>query len=309
MHSLAGWLADRLGALLGSFDLTLVDVGSMGGLEDQWAPLAGHVRMLGFEPDQREFEKLTATERRTYLPLVLLDRPVRTVLHVSRDPGKTSIYPPNLPLLAAFPNVERFEVVEVQTVPRSGVASLDDAARSASVSDVDVLKLDTQGSELRVLRGAAGALREALAVKVEVSFLEIYAGQPLFASIDSLMRRSGFELMDIDRVYWKRAIHTGYEGRGQLAFADALYFRSLDEVWRLLECHPDPVRKALKLVLVGVLFGFHDHALSVLEGCRARNPTQARLLSEVAGAITGYDESFGCWATGDRRLGGLANVT
>jgi FkbM family methyltransferase len=59
------------------------------------------------------------------------------------------------------------------------VLRLDDYAAEAGVDRIDLLKIDTQGYELHVLRGASGLLAGGRvgAVLVELNFMPLYAGQ------------------------------------------------------------------------------------------------------------------------------------
>jgi hypothetical protein len=66
---------------------------------------------------------------------------------------------------------------------------LDDIPEAAAA---DYLKMDVQGAELDILRGAARALSSVLVVQTEVAFVEMYRGQPLFADVDAELRRHGF---------------------------------------------------------------------------------------------------------------------
>jgi FkbM family methyltransferase len=56
------------------------------------------------------------------------------------------------------------------------------------------LKLDTQGFDLEVLRGAAGILPDVVAVQTEASVVPIYQGMPSFAETLEAFRASGFSL-------------------------------------------------------------------------------------------------------------------
>ena len=37
---------------------TLIDVGSMGGIETEWKDVEEEIKVVGFEPDEREFAQL-----------------------------------------------------------------------------------------------------------------------------------------------------------------------------------------------------------------------------------------------------------
>lgn len=283
--------------------LEYVSVGAMGGLDEAWLPLAPLVAVTGFEPDPREYAALAEHHGR-YFDYVILERRRPARLHVSRDPGKTSVFRPNLDLLADYPNVERFDVVDVLDVPAERVRTLDEVLDELRAGTPDFLAVDTQGSELQVLQGATACLeRHVGGVKVEVEFLPIYQGQPLFAEVDGLMRAHGYELMDLNRVYWKRRNHIGFEGRGQLVFADALYLPSARRLAAAMGAGGEvPFDRALRCALVALVYGFHDYALWLLDAATRAFGGQ-RLLDEVRADILTFDDSFGGWSQRDGKLG------
>lgn len=74
------------------------------------------------------------------------------------------------------------------------IRRLDDYRAAQRLKLPDIVKLDVQGYELEALKGGAQCLRAAKAVIVEVSFVEIYQGQPLFADVVRYMADEGFRL-------------------------------------------------------------------------------------------------------------------
>ncbi|EEU9512535.1 FkbM family methyltransferase, partial [Escherichia coli] len=48
------------------------------------------------------------------------------------------------------------------------------------IKEVDLLKIDTQGSELNILVGGEQVLNNTLCIQLEVSFIPLYEGQPSF---------------------------------------------------------------------------------------------------------------------------------
>jgi FkbM family methyltransferase len=75
------------------------------------------------------------------------------------------------------------------TVP---LARLDDYLDRMDLHPPVLLKLDVQGYEAAVLRGAAQTLKQVDFLLTEVSFQELYAGQPLFDEIHALLAGQGF---------------------------------------------------------------------------------------------------------------------
>lgn len=85
-----------------------------------------------------------------------------------------------------------FSRKEVRRVP---VRTLVDYLREARVDHVDLLKLDVQGFELEVLRGAGDALGRIDWIYAEAQFQELYRGGPLFSDVFEYLQTRGFELL------------------------------------------------------------------------------------------------------------------
>jgi FkbM family methyltransferase len=251
--------------------LLLVDVGARGGLKRDWAAARPHLRVLGFEPEQREFEKLaqgtTADDNSTRILNVALHSVQGPLeFHVARDRGLSSIFEPNRAFLDAFPDAARFDTTDTLQVPAD---TLDNILRLHGIADPDFIKVDTQGSELFVLRGASDALASSMVgVEVEVEFTPIYSGQPLFADVDSFMRGLGYLLFDLRPCYWKRAAGRAIGGpRGQIIWADALYLKSVGALRDAVMALPPALRRAkiLKAISVALLYGYCDYALDIAQ--------------------------------------------
>lgn len=63
---------------------------------------------------------------------------------------------------------------------------------------IDYLKIDTQGSELSILKGAEKLIRnkQIHVIKVEVSTIPVYKNQALFSDIDIFLRKYQYVLVD-----------------------------------------------------------------------------------------------------------------
>ena len=260
----------RFADLYRQHPLVLVDVGARGGLKSNWSRARRHLRLLGFEPDEREFTRLVESTRAQDSPNAFFNTalhnhrgPIR--LHVARDRGLSSIFEPNREFLDAFPEASRFDTVDVQQVEAD---SLDDQLREREITDVDFVKVDTQGSELLVLQGASDALASSVAgVEVEVEFSAIYKDQPLFADVDTFLRGLGFLLFDLRPCYWKRAAGRSLGGpRGQVIWADALYLKGLPALRAGLAPLGPELRKSkvLRAISISLLYGYSDYALEIL---------------------------------------------
>jgi FkbM family methyltransferase len=102
---------------------------------------------------------------------------------------------------------------EASPYPRSVVektcVTMDTLLRDIGVP-VDLIKLDVQGYELEVLRGATARLNQASAVFMEASLVAANSGCPLIGEVMRFMDERGFRLADIcgqirrrDGVLWQ----------------------------------------------------------------------------------------------------------
>lgn len=90
------------------------------------------------------------------------------------------------------------------TLRRVPMRTLDSLVADMNCHDADGLKLDVQGAELEVLKGAAETLRRCRVVQVEVSFRKIYENAPLAHDIIAFFADQGFRIFDISTLYKRK---------------------------------------------------------------------------------------------------------
>ncbi|HEY4196021.1 MAG TPA: FkbM family methyltransferase [Mucilaginibacter sp.] len=77
------------------------------------------------------------------------------------------------------------------------LTTLDKLLTDTVFDKPDFIKIDTQGYELKILKGGKRTLTSAEFVLLEVSFLDIYKNVPLVADVLNFMQQHGFVLYDI----------------------------------------------------------------------------------------------------------------
>lgn len=252
--------------------IEIVDVGAFDLVNHPpiYTPLvqAGRARLIGFEPYPQGASQLTLKygPPHRFLPLFIgAGGPAK--FYATNRPWTGSLYPPNQALLEIFNGMsEETTLVGVHDVT---TVRLDDVSE---IDDADFCKIDVQGGDLDVLRGAERMLGKVLALQIEVEFVPLYQGVPLFGDIDVHLRRGGFWFHTF-RDFGSRSakpLTAGAqsafdEGFNQRLWADAVYIRNPLELDALSDA------KLAKLaILLHDLYGSHDFAHRCLAALDAR---------------------------------------
>jgi protein O-GlcNAc transferase len=246
--------------------LMIVDVGAASlDKADPYHVLAERTasHIIGFEPDHKTCAALNAAGklRHSYFPFAI-GAGGAAKLHVTASGANTSLYAPNAELLKHFTSLSDMLVVKhvrnVETHP------LDDVV---GAKEIDFLKIDVPGGEMDVLKGATRLLPTALVVELEVEFLPMYQGAPLFGDVDARMRAAGFQLHTFLDVY--RPVYTPFADKGtglsQTMWADAVYVPDVRTLERLGR------ERLLKLAAIAhELYGSIDLCAHILAQMQAR---------------------------------------
>lgn len=215
--------------------ITLVDIGARGEVRPEFAALAPVARLVACEPDVEEAAVLRgrlaesgAWSRATVITEAIWPEPGEITLHITRAPGLSSVRAPDPAVTSRYANTDAFTVTGTVKVP---AVTLDAAADRYNFRDATLLKLDTQGTELDILRSGEAMLASTLGVYLEVEFRPLYSGQAVFSEVDAHMRARGFELFDLHRSWQRTAdFEADIVSRRQLCWAHCLYLRNPDTV-------------------------------------------------------------------------------
>ena len=131
-------------------------------------------------------------------------------LHLSKSADSSSLLPIGKKQTELFENT-----VEVGTITVT-VHRLDDFASCWPGRSRQLLKLDVQGYELNVLRGAPETLKTCAYVYAECSEVALYDGQALRAEVEAFLGQHGFKI---------QGRYNEQLDNGQLIQADYLFSR------------------------------------------------------------------------------------
>lgn len=216
--------------LLDGENITLLDVGSAGGIEPRWKPYRSQIKYIGIEPDSRSSAALVASaEAKLFADYRIVQQAVWNKndvisFNLCRKPMVSSHFLPKQDFVQRYAQSERFDILKSASLSCQTV----DNVLSTQGLQCDFIKLDIQGGELAVLEGADQTLEQCLGLEIEVEFLRMYEDQPLFGDICAFLDTKGLEFIDFTSFNrWERS---DYRGLGQCVFGDALFLRSPENV-------------------------------------------------------------------------------
>lgn len=247
--------------LLKDNPLIVLDVGAAGGIHDRWRNLGSSVRAILFEPDIEEYEKLVAenSESSIIINSALAEKQKSVDFNICQKQQVSSIYKPNKPLLDKYEDSERFNVQKTISMEAN---SIDNLLLKENINEIDFIKIDTQGSELDILKGATNFYTNLIGIEVEVEFIELYHCQPLFSEVNNFIESQGFKLIDLKRYFWKRKSKNYSVKKGQLIFGDALYFKDPESIMALENLTEE---KIIKSIYIYLSYGYDDLARTILD--------------------------------------------
>jgi len=254
----------------------LVDVGVSGGMDACWEVFGGDLRAVGFDGLVKEVERLNATagnSNRQYYSFLVGDKTYRA--------------PQGVPNSEPFPRTSAARAIEIadsngrshsagSNPVATEVIELSDFFMRAHPMDVDFIKVDTDGSDFQVLRGAKELISSApvLGLAVECQFHGLVHDESnTFRNIDRLVTALGFSLFDLEVYRYSRATLPkpfvyrlpAQTSGGQVLWGDALYLRDAGNIdyerdWSMALAR----EKILKLACLFEVFGMEDCAAELL---------------------------------------------
>ena len=273
----------------------VVDVGARNGLWTLPPSYARQARLIGFEPNPEEFAKLAGHKtdadkvlagfrqkrpffkEERYFPYALWDRDETRTLFVTRGAGATSLMGTTHAKLknhfqvrpGADPAKQKnvYETVfHVEETCELACRRLDSLMSPGE--KIDFLKLDVEGAELRVLRGATGLLdlRSVLFIETEFQLFPYYEEHPLLGHQHVFLAERGFRLLDLQLDHARqrrgRAALPLHNERAPLAAGDAFLCLDPDSA---ITMHPHDLHR---LAAVSLAFGFSSWSLSLLRDAK-----------------------------------------
>jgi len=171
---------------------TLIDVGAgVGQFSMAWLTFFPHSRVYAFEPLEECFrileQKLRGRNESKAFNIALGNHDGEIEFWKSAFLEASSPLKMTAKHAEAFPWSARMNSIKVPMM------KLDSILPSLDLRHPVLMKIDVQGYELEVLKGAEETLKNVTALVVETSFEELYKDQPLFEDVYTWLTSRGFK--------------------------------------------------------------------------------------------------------------------
>ena len=152
--------------------------------------------IISFEPVQKYIDHLqarAASDPKWFIEGCALGAEEKSdVINVTKSPGLNSFLPTNVSNLKDFWHEDSISGRETVQIMR--LDSVFDRLLAEHGFSRPYLKIDTQGFDMEVVRGAGNYLDRFYAMQTEASVLPIYKGQPRYPEVISSLTQLGFDL-------------------------------------------------------------------------------------------------------------------
>lgn len=174
-------------ASLGFKPKTVIDVGVATGTEELYTtfPKARHILIEPLKEFTPFLKKISQKYNAEYVIAAAGPKSGTTEINVHRDLLGSSIY-------------HEADGATVDGISRKvPTITIDSLYKKLKLHSPFLLKVDVQGGELSVLRGATKVLQDSEVVLLEVHFFEFFIHGPQFYDVVHYMKRQGFVAYDI----------------------------------------------------------------------------------------------------------------
>jgi len=190
---------------------TILDIGAYQGdwtkMTHQIFPLA-KIFMIEATPDNERLLK-NVSEASGLSMALLGDKSKKTIDFYIANPKETSITTGN----SVY--IEKTRYFDKKHLIKLPMTTLDEMVAKRKLKNIDFIKIDTQGSELNILKGGKKTVDKAEFVLLETQNLEYNNNAPFTEDVIIAMKSYGFRLFDI--------LETHYLATGELFQVDLLF--------------------------------------------------------------------------------------
>lgn len=175
--------------------INYVDVGARNDLSELLQKIEANLNVFGFEVDPNERELLNKKfPNRKYYEFGLWSNKKTLELFITKDPSSSSLYKPNISENNNYKD-SFHDNRRISNQLKVNVVKMDDLIKISP----DFIKIDTQGSEYEIIKGANEILKNNCPlISLETWTRDVYKGSPTFEKIIPILSDLGYEILDME---------------------------------------------------------------------------------------------------------------
>ena len=233
-------------------------------------------KIVGFEPNNLEFQKLSNNSRKKYFNFAIGDGKNHE-LNICASPSMTSFLEPNYDYLKLFHGFDKWsEILNKESVKTKKLDDLD--------IEIDFLKVDTQGYESEIIKYGNHKIKNSLVVQIETSPIPLYKNEKPFSYVAKKLEELGFVLHMFNKInsrtFKPMTIQNDiYTGLHHLLQLDCVFIKNFGEIEKM------NIEKLKKLILI-LFYSFKSFDLVDFLICKLDKLTNKNFISHYRKLMT-----------------------
>lgn len=279
--------------ILGEQSFTMIDIGARGGVDSDWEKVKGIIHLVLFEPDEHHTEELKVENNKntTIIPRAVWEESGVFPFYITRKASYCSMLKPDNEVLEGSYYFDR-NFYEIERVEHIKVDRLSVLLKEYNVNNIDFMKIDIQGAELKALNSLETEHWDHLqGIKSEAYSAKLYQDSATISELLNLFYLQDLEIFDLQTVakspltsscgqvlYSKDLLASrptlGYKGR--LMVFDLLLLKNRMKILNLED--ENILRKA---VFTACVLGYFDRALDLIFRGQHLNILDNKITKEI----------------------------
>jgi FkbM family methyltransferase len=178
----------------------LIDIGASEQLHKKWKLIAKHSICIAFDADEREFgfiEKKQSNFKKlfVYNCIVSDEDNSEQIFYLTKSPYCSSILKPNFKNLTNYSFADIFQIVNTTKLKTISISS---ALKELNISQVDWIKTDSQGLDLRLFKDLSDDIREKIIIaEFEPGLIDAYEAEDKLYSLLEFIQHKNYWISDL----------------------------------------------------------------------------------------------------------------
>ena len=199
----------------------MLDIGAAGDINKRWSIIKDKISIFLVEPHPESANELKQKGVKVIERFLYEEEGKNIKFYQTKKKTNSGFLKPNLVHLKKYPDLERYKIEETVDVSTS---TLDNEIKKMNVKNLDFVKIDTEGSELNILKGSKNTLKNVLGLEIECNFFHLREDSPLFEDIRNYLKNYGIIFVDfLNIIRWEMNNYKSLIGQPQ--FADVLFLK------------------------------------------------------------------------------------